>query len=151
MKEYKMNLKKWRINNKNSIQSYIKIFQQVLKIVQLLHKNQITHYDIKADNILMESENPLKVVLADFGTCHIYSSPENENSLIDRGTLYIKSPEMLLINMQNNKLDKNYDRRKKFGTTRASDIWSLGCLLYEITTGEFLFQNENSSEMEVYN
>ena len=24
----------------------------------------------------------------------------------------------------------NYDRRKKIGTTRSSDIWSLGCLLY---------------------
>ena len=27
----------------------------------------------------------------------------------------------------------------KIGTTRSSDIWSLGCLFYELLTGEFLF------------
>ena len=32
-----------------------------------------------------------------------------------------------------------YDRRKKSGAGCVSDIWSLGCLFYEILTGDFLF------------
>ncbi len=35
------------------------------------------------------------------------------------------------------------DRRKKIGTTKSCDIWALGCLLFEILTGEFLFYNND--------
>ncbi len=38
------------------------------------------------------------------------------------------------------KEDDNFDRRKKTGTTRSSDIWSLRCLFYELLTGKFLFE-----------
>ena len=46
---------------------------------------------------------------------------------------------MLTLTINSKKEGDRYDRRKKVGTTRSSDIWSLGCLLFEILTGEFLF------------
>ena len=52
-----------------------------------------------------------------------------------RGTECIKSPEMLTLSFHLKKEADNYDRRKKIGTTRASDIWSIGCLFYEMLTG----------------
>jgi len=59
---------------------YLTIYRDVLKSIQFLHNNNVTHYDIKADNILLDSkissaseasnfDNDLRVTLADFGEC----------------------------------------------------------------------------------
>lgn len=57
----------------------------------------------------------------------------------NRGTEYIKSPEMLKCALADNKGRSDYDRRKNEGAGAASDVWSLGCLLFELVAGHFLF------------
>ncbi len=116
------------------------IYREVVKSIQLMHLNNITHYDIKADNILLiMKDEEVKIALADFGECKIFTSEEDEYCLKTRGTEYIKSPEMLTLSINCKKEGDKYDRRKKVGTSRSSDIWSLGCLFYEILTGDLLF------------
>mmetsp|Transcript_41125 Transcript_41125/g.30243 ORF Transcript_41125/g.30243 Transcript_41125/m.30243 type:complete len:115 (+) Transcript_41125:92-436(+) len=73
----------------------------------------------------------------------MFFSEKDELCARNRGTDYIKSPEMLQLAMNTRKDTDKYDRRKQVGTNRLSDIWSLGCLFYELLTGEYLFQEED--------
>jgi serine/threonine protein kinase len=57
----------------------------------------------------------------------------------NRGTEYIKSPEMLTVSNALQKSRATYDRRKHQGAGRPSDVWSVGCMLYELVTSHFLF------------
>ncbi len=59
---------------------------------------------------------------------------DNEN----RGTEFIKSPEMLQLSIKLKKHTTEYDRRKKVGTTAATDIWSLGIYSFNILYDVFI-------------
>ena len=50
---------------------------------------------------------------------------------------------MLELAINTRKDTDKYDRRKKVGTSSQSDVWSLGCLFYELLTGDMLFDTED--------
>jgi serine/threonine protein kinase len=83
----------------------------------MLHADNITHYDLKCDNILLDyktnSESEIRVTLGDFGTCKMFTDEEDEFCMKPIGTEAIRPPEMLNLNRNMNNLDDNYDRRRK--------------------------------------
>lgn len=144
MKRYPFNLKEWRLQQQGSFEENIAkcltIYKEVLKAIQIIHNHNVAHYDLKCDNVLLDYPiEDCQVTIGDFGESRMFVNSEDEVCMRNKGTEYIKSPEMLLITVAAKKEHDKYDRRRKVGTTRASDIWSLGCLLYELLTGEFLF------------
>jgi serine/threonine protein kinase len=79
----------------------------------------------------------------------MYTSEKDELQSRNKGTEHIKSPEMLQLNIAIRKDTDKYDRRKRVGTNSLSDVWALGCLFYELLTGEVLFQTEEYFEFHV--
>ena len=78
-----------------------------------LHRHNIIHRDIKPENVLL-FEGILK--LADFGLCARSNVPRRTNC----GTTDYAAPEV--------------KQHRPYGS--AVDVWALGILAYELTTGE---------------
>ena len=95
-----------------------KIFIQVILALNACHnfkEGKILHRDIKPSNVFLDNENNVK--LGDFGLSRILSN-ESNFAYSNVGTPYYMSPEQID--------DHKYNEK--------SDIWSLGCFLYEITS-----------------
>ncbi|KAL9657568.1 hypothetical protein ABK040_000995 [Willaertia magna] len=91
--------------------------KQILFGLKYLHDKNIIHRDIKGANILVDAKNGT-VKLADFG--HSKRLTDLTQSVNIKGTPMWMAPELI----RENKCSK------------ASDIWSLGCVIVEMCTGD---------------
>ncbi|EZG72685.1 protein kinase domain protein, partial [Gregarina niphandrodes] len=97
---------------------------QLLSALSFIHENRILHRDLKPSNILISKTGDLKV--ADFGVARILTGLTCA-ALTSTGTPNYMAPEMC--------------KRKPYSF--YSDMWSLGCVLYEIMTLTTAFQGES--------
>jgi len=151
MRYYPTSLKKWRGMLNGSLNEHLPlllvVYRQILKAIQALHRHGIVHYDLKCDNIMvdvdMNSTNQIPcIAVADFGESRMMAA-EDELDTRNRGTEIVKCPEMLEFERISKKEASHFDRRKRLGTNEAADIWSLGCLIFELLTTRFLFQDDD--------
>ena len=105
------------------------IFIQLSLGLCYLHSKKILHRDIKTKNIFIK--NNLTVKIGDFGIAKILSSTSSyAHTFI--GTPYYISPELCK--------DQPYNDK--------SDVWALGCVLYELCTLNHPF--EGGTQVEIY-
>ncbi|CAF0886112.1 unnamed protein product [Brachionus calyciflorus] len=95
---------------------------QLLTAVNYMHSRRVLHRDLKARNIFLKNEN---VKIGDFGISRILQGTMDMASTFT-GTPYYMSPEVL----------------KHEGYNSKSDVWSIGCLLYEMCTYQHAFEGQ---------
>jgi len=95
--------------------------RQILQGLNYLHERDIIHRDIKGANILVDNKGGVKI--SDFGISKkvdtfLTGNKSNRPSL--QGSVFWMAPEVV----------------KQTGHTHKADIWSVGCLIVEMLTGE---------------
>lgn len=106
-----------------------KYFKQLAGALSLAHQKGIFHRDIKPSNLIVGQDGSIRIV--DFGLAKIIGLEANvtlTRTGDTLGTPAYMSPEQIS--------GKMVDER--------SDIYSLGCVMFEILTGKKVFQSENA-------
>ena len=89
------------LKNDFNEEKFIDITYQILLGLNYLHMNDIIHFDIKPDNIIIEFENDKPIVkLLDFGLSELKETPKSLNRKKIKGTYSFIAPE-LFINPEN--------------------------------------------------
>ena len=109
---------------KFSVPEVIKLMEQVCNGLDYAHQNGIVHRDIKPGNILLD--NNKRAYICDFGVARVDTSTLTQSGTAV-GTPSYMSPEQVM--------GKKIDKR--------SDIFSIGCILYEFLTGRRPFEAES--------
>lgn len=103
----------------------IRLTRQVCSALQAAHGAGIVHRDLKPDNIFLETtaEGPMAKVL-DFGVAKLRSGLEADASSLTGGNAVIGTPRYM-----------SPEQIESLQVDGRSDIYSLGCVLYEMLTG----------------
>jgi len=108
------------------------IIYQILKAIKFIHSADIIHRDLKPSNIFINSDCHIK--LGDFGLARTLGhNPHIQNMVTEYvATRWYRAPEMILA-------------AQKYG--KPIDMWSVGCILYELLVGTPLLPGKSTKEM----
>jgi len=117
---------------KLSPQDAVRLGREIALALDYAHRRGIVHLDVKPDNILLQDGH---AVITDFGISRAASVTGEHPAAVGTGVLgtpSYMSPEQA---------------RGLPDVDGRSDVYSLGCVLYELITGEQAFQNFNTEDV----
>jgi len=117
-----------------SFKESLTITLQIVQALKAAHDQHITHRDLKPANIKLLPDGRVKVL--DFGLGKITAQKPSEQETLTQpgrmmGTTAYMSPE----------------QARGVAVDERSDIWSLGCIVYEMLTGVLPFTGETQTDM----
>ena len=111
------------------IDKIIDILLEICNGLSAAHQAGIVHRDIKLENIMISPDGSVKIL--DFGLAKLKGASKLTADSIALGTAFYMSPEQLK--------GETFDHR--------IDIWSLGIMMYLMTTGELPFAGDTPMEI----
>ena len=99
---------------------------EIVDVLEYMHSKGIVHRDVKPENIMLSEDYHLK--LGDFGSAKFIDTKTSAKHKVEKfvGSPEYVSPEVLL--------------EEESGP--ASDLWALGCIVYQLCIGVLPFSNE---------
>jgi Tol biopolymer transport system component len=116
------------------------IAKQIAEALEAAHETGIIHRDLKPANIKVTADGTVKVL--DFGLAKIGSTPISEDE--DAPTLTIGGTQLSALMGTAGYMAPEQVRR--LPADKRADIWAFGVVLYEMLTGQRLFQGKTVSD-----
>lgn len=124
---------------------------EIILALEQMHCKGIIHRDLKPENILLDQK--MHILVADFGSAKIMPNKRD----VTEGLTNADMQETKLNHAQNGDSSDNNGRRRKNSfvgtaqyvspevlkgepTSRATDLWALGCIIYQMISGLPPFQ-----------
>ena len=118
---------------------FLELAYQILEGVEYAHRKGIIHRDLKAENIIVtELESKLAAMILDFGIAKAVDAETDASSL---GGAHLTKDGVILGTPAYMSPEQGRGEIRDIGP--ASDIYSLGVIFYQMTTGALPFESDS--------
>ncbi len=129
-------LTRWAESRSLGAEARLRLFLEVCEAVQYAHRQLVVHRDLKPANILVSGEGHVR--LLDFGIARLLDDSAEEGEALTRTGFLLLTPEYAAP-----------EQVRGDAPTTATDVYSLGAVLYELLSGKKAYEFSSHSLTEI--
>ncbi len=129
-------LTRWAEGRSLGVEARLRLFLEVCEAVQYAHRQLVVHRDLKPANILVSGGG--RVRLLDFGIARLLDDTATEGEALTRTGFLLLTPEYAAP-----------EQVRGDAATTATDVYSLGAVLYELLSGKRAYEFSSHSLTEI--